>query len=84
MRNAEECRLINIIDQATFALDDLRLFLDTHPTDQGAIAYYQKYSSMREKAVREYTTKFGPINADFTENLSKWQWNTCPYPWEVE
>lgn len=84
MRNAEECRLLSLIDQVTFAMDELRLFLDTHPYDQNAMADFQKFSSMRDKAVREYTAKFGPINADFTENLSKWQWNTCPYPWEVE
>lgn len=34
--------LMKIITQTSFALDDTRLFLDTHPNCQEAIMFYNK------------------------------------------
>ena len=39
--NENCCQLLNIIDQTSFAMDDVLLFLDTHPCDQQALSYYQ-------------------------------------------
>ena len=38
--NMRPCRrdLLNAINEASFAVDDVKLFLDTHPTNQEAIA----------------------------------------------
>ena len=37
----ENCpQLLNMIDQASFAMDDVLLYLDTHPCDRQAFAYY--------------------------------------------
>lgn len=47
--NMDKKSLMKIITQASFALDDTRLFLDTHPNCQEAILYYNK---MQETAAR--------------------------------
>lgn len=38
----EQHQLLMYIDQISFALDDTVLFLDTHPCDTEALAYYQE------------------------------------------
>ena len=37
------CRkeLLHWINVVSFAVDDVKLFLDTHPTDEEALAYFQ-------------------------------------------
>ena len=36
--------LLQQINKVSFAVDDVKLYLDTHPCDEEAIAYFQKYS----------------------------------------
>ena len=35
--------LFEYINQISFAVDDVKLFLDTHPGNQKALDYFQKY-----------------------------------------
>ena len=39
--------------QTGFAVVDAQLFLDTHPCDQAAMAYYQQVSSMYQDAISD-------------------------------
>ena len=82
MRSREE--LWNVINTASFAIDDLILYLDTHPYDMEAWAYYANYRNIREEAVMEYTTQFGPLTVDRVDVTNQWTWVSCPWPWEVE
>lgn len=45
------CRedLFNYINEVSFAVDDVKLFLDTHPCDEDAMDYFRKYSRMRNE-----------------------------------
>ena len=45
--------LLQQINKVSFAVDDVKLYLDTHPCDEEAIAYFQKYSHMRNEALKE-------------------------------
>lgn len=79
--NNEQARLKRMIDELSFALDDTRLFLDTHPDNQEALMYYERTMQLRNRAVRDYTNKFGPVS-QYDINLSNgWTWNDCPLPW---
>ena len=51
------------INEASFAMDEARLFLDTHPHCEEALAYYQNMCAVREKIVKEYTACFGPLSS---------------------
>ena len=42
------CRrdLLNKIYEVSFAVDDVKLYLDTHPWDEEALSYFREYSYM--------------------------------------
>ena len=63
---AKPCRkdLLQWINVVSFAIDDVKLFLDTHPCDQNALAYFQEYSRMRNEALKEYAKYYGPLTID--------------------
>ena len=49
----EQHQLLMYIDQISFASDDTVLFLDTHPCDTEALAYYQELKEERKMAMEE-------------------------------
>lgn len=70
------------IEATSFVMDELRLFLDTHPTDRGALEYWDRVSMVRNEAVAEYTKCYGPIESYRVVNSDKWAWVEDPWPWE--
>ncbi|WP_242842103.1 spore coat protein CotJB [Ruminiclostridium cellobioparum] len=67
-----------------FALVEVGLFLDTHPNDQTALAYFSQYRELKHRAVSDYTRMYGPITMDHMDNdLSTWRWIDNPWPWET-
>lgn len=72
-------RRVQICDLALF---EAHLFLNTHPTDKDALAYYGKYLALREKAVKEYVKKYGPLTAGQYDGGPTWKWVDGPWPWE--
>lgn len=80
--NFDRHKLLNAINKASFAMDDVRLFLDTHPSCQEAIEFYKEAKKVREKAIKEYTENFGPILAYDVDACDYWKWNDGPLPWK--
>lgn len=79
----EKYKLMNFITEVSFALDDVVLYLDTHPSDKEAMLYYEKYAEMREEAVADYERKFGPLrNTAGSMQEGKFNWVHGPWPWE--
>ena len=74
--------LFDIITQASFAIDDIKLFLDTHPTDKEALKCYEDYRKIRRIALDEYTKEYGPISAYDVNVDNYWCWVNSPWPWE--
>lgn len=67
-----------------FAIDDTRLFLDTHPFEIEALKHYQNCKKQRIQALEEYEKICGPIlSYDVNEN-DHWTWVEHPWPWEGE
>lgn len=83
MDNAKRLELIRKIDEHSFCMDDIRLFLDTHPCNMAAIADFNKHKEHRDKLVREYVENFGPLNS-YSRNVDSndWLWVAYPWPWE--
>jgi len=67
-----------------FVLADTALYLDTHPTDQAALNYYEKYRQINRKAIEEYTRCYGPLTLDDVDVNNKWTWIEKPWPWQWE
>lgn len=82
MKNMDRKKLMQIITQISFAIDDVKLFLDTHPYCAEALSYYEKAKEMRKEAICEYTERFGPISAYNVDIKEYWDWNVGPMPWE--
>lgn len=75
-------KLFACITATSFVLDDLRIYLDTHPYDQEALDYWRKVERVRNEAVEEYTKCFGPINSYKVDVSNRWTWVDEPWPWE--
>ncbi len=70
----------------SFALWELRLYLDTHPEDKEALALLRQLDS--QTCQPNYATSFVPcVSACNTENQTSrcnWCWLDNPWPWEKE
>ena len=53
--------LLQFIDQVSFAIDDLLLFLDTHPKEKRALEYYSELSTRRNELLKKYAKLYGPL-----------------------
>ena len=70
------------ITELSFAMDDLRLFLDTHPDCKEALVYYDEIQRQRRIAVDEYEEKFGPLGFYGNVDCNEWKWVCGPWPWQ--
>ena len=77
-------QLINRINQASFAVDEVRLFLDTHPCDPEALVFFREMSRKRNQALKEYAAAYGPLTVDTAEAscADRWNWINEPWPWQ--
>jgi spore coat protein JB len=67
-----------------FVLDELTLYLDTHPDDMQAIGQYNQFASKRIGMVQEFEMEFGPLMSNgHSFSKSPWEWNAAPWPWQV-
>lgn len=74
--------LLARVNETGFAVDDANLYLDTHPCDQAALAYFQQASAMYHDAVNAYSAQFGPLMAVDSNDVNYWSWISDPWPWE--
>lgn len=63
-----------------FAITELALYLDTHPTDQKALCLHRKYCKEVKELKDKYQKVFGPLTINYPCN--KWRWLEEPWPWE--
>lgn len=85
MMEQKPCRadLMNHIYAVSFAVDDVKLFLDTHPCDQEALSYFAEYKYERNYALSEYAKYYGPLTVDSSNSpLDYWKWINDPWPWQ--
>lgn len=76
--------LMQRINEASFAMDDVLLFLDTHPNDLNALNYYHYVVQMRKEAMDAYESQFGPLMVEDVQSNDYWTWLTDKWPWEGE
>ena len=78
-------RLLLEVQKYSFAMWDLNLYLNTHPTDRNVMMMFDQYRTSYRKAVNDYESKYGPLHLDSTNtNSGYWEWNKSPWPWEVQ
>ena len=80
----ERERLLLDVQMYSFAMWDLNLYLNTHPTDKNVMMLFDNYRKSYRKAVDEYESKYGPLHLEkVNTNSAAWEWNKSPWPWEV-
>lgn len=88
--------LLKEINETSFMLDDLRLFLDTHPTNQQALESFSTAMKKRKQLLNRYAEEFEPLTVDCVcpetnnrsgfmtkyPNQKHFTWADGPLPWE--
>ena len=78
----ETNRLLKELMEYDFALQELILFLDTHPNDCQALEMYTAVQERSKNAKKVYQANYGPLTADAVDAKDKWTWIQGPWPWE--
>lgn len=82
MKNMSKMELFNFINEISFMIDDIALFLNTHPDCDEAIKAYNQFMELRHEALCEYTEAYGPISKYNVDACNYWDWVNNPWPWE--
>ncbi len=75
-------KLMNHITLSSFGINDINLFLDTHPENKDAIKLYQQYRKIRDDAISKLTENYGPLTPYDSEDTASWTWIETPWPWQ--
>ena len=77
----------NLIDQlysTSFAVDDLTLYLDTHPNCQEALGCFANLKGLEANLMQEINASYFPLTATAAGGECQWEWVKGPWPWEGE
>lgn len=93
---ADRCQMLQEINEVSFAVNDLTLYLDTHPLDQEALTVFSDAMKKRKQLLESYAKEFEPLTMDCvcpdtnneTGTYTKYAgqkhftWSDGPLPWE--
>ncbi len=79
MTDAEKAALLHRLRVCTFAVVEANLYLDTHPDDQKALAFYREHLASMEQLKAEWEQETGEI---FGADGDRWAWVDTPWPWQ--
>ena len=77
----EKSALLRRVMMVDFAIHEAALFLDTHPENKKALAYYHKMREMRQVLMAEFNEKHGPLTKGDVKG-DTWSWIDTPWPWQ--
>lgn len=69
--------LLSEIQCHEFAINELALYLDTHPEDQRALCLHRKYCNELKPMKDMYQRVYGPLTIKYPCN--KWRWLEEPW-----
>jgi spore coat protein JB len=75
--------LLKQITAAHFMVEDLHLYLNTHPMDRDALVKYNAFVMQYNMLVQTYEKQFGPLD-EHSCSAFPFQWICEPWPWEYE
>ena len=73
--------LLNRINEVSFAVNDILLYLDTHPKCKEGLAFYQECDKERQKLMKEYSQCYGPLTIDdaLESGGDTWKWQNSHF-----
>lgn len=89
-------QMLKEINEVSFMVNDLTLYLDTHPTDANALQAFTDAAKRRKQLMQEYAKEYEPLSMDCvcvetnnqTDSFTKYPkqkhftWSDGPLPWE--
>lgn len=66
-----------------FALQELALYLDTHPEDKEALELYRTYQRMYHEGMMKFAEDNAPMNHQTPVTDQTYTWLDDPWPWEL-
>ena len=95
---ADRAALLQKINETSFLLDDLRLYLDTHPLELPALDAFHEAMIQRKQLLAEFAGEFEPLTPEYicpdTNNRKQcctnypgqkhFTWTDGPLPWGNE
>lgn len=93
---SDRMQLLKEITEVSFTVNDLTLYLDTHPLDTNALDYVGQMMKKRKELMKTYAAEFEPLTMDCvcpdtnnsTDSFTKypgqkhWTWSDGPVPWD--
>lgn len=67
-----------------FVLQELALYLDTHPSDAEAFELFRQYAAMEQEARSAFATAGMPISRGETAMNKTYSWPKDPWPWNYQ
>ena len=64
-----------------FVVQELALYLDTHPSDAEAFELFRQYSPMEKDARAAFVASNGPVLRSETADCKTYTWPKEPWPW---
>ena len=78
----EQKKMMEAVYANGFALDEARLFLNTHPNDRQALEFNRRKADLYRRSLDAYQEKYGPIQPENGVKDGRWAWAEEPWPWE--
>lgn len=73
---------LNQLRALDFVIQELGLYLDTHPNDSEAFALFQNYVELEKAARESYVEQHGPLTQNDAALNSTYTWGNGPWPWQ--
>ena len=82
----DRASLLKEIDEVSFAVNELTLYLDTHPDCRDAITCFNELAPKREQLMKQFAENFEPLTVDCIAKSGglkdHFVWLDGPAPWE--
>lgn len=72
----------NQLRALAFVIQELGLYLDTHPDDNEAFTLFQRYVALEKTARETFLEKVGPLTMTDAARASRYTWGDGPWPWQ--
>ena len=73
---------LNQLRALDFVIQELGLYLDTHPNDSEAFALFQNYVELEKTARESYVEEHGPLTQNDAAMDDTYTWGKGPWPWQ--
>lgn len=74
---------LRALQENDFCIQELTLFLDTHPGDEAAMKKLNYHLSKRNELKTAAEKETGPLT-NYDHSGCTWEWVNNPWPWDKE